>query len=121
MGYLMFITRGDHWSDDAKERITAEEWRKVVESHPKLELWEGETDVYTVKGCDGITPALGYNDETGTIWIRAGYFEEVLPVVLELAGKLRAVVQGEAGEYYLITENGRETTRERPQPPTPHT
>ena len=114
MGYLMHITRGDHWSDDTKERITEEEWQKAVGSHPRLELWDGETDIYTVKGCDGITPALGYEDNTGTIWVRAGYFEEVLPVVLELASELGAVVQGDEGEYYLITENGRETTRERP-------
>ena len=114
MGYLMHITRGDDWSDDAKERITAEEWRKVIESHTQVELWEGETDVYTVKDCDGVTPAIGYDDRSGTIWVRAGYFEEALPVILDLADQLGAVVQGDDGEYYLITEKGRETTLERP-------
>lgn len=110
MGYLMHITRGNDWSDDDKERITAGEWLKVAESHPKLELWEGETDVYTVKDCDGITPALGYDDDTGTVWVRAGYFEDVLPVILELAGVLGAVVQGDEGEYYRLTDQGYQTS-----------
>jgi hypothetical protein len=80
-------------------KITSEE-KKVVETNPDLVLWDGETDISTLKGCDGLQPALWQNEDTGDIWIRYGYFEEALPKVLEIASRLGAIVQGDDGENY---------------------
>jgi hypothetical protein len=100
-------------------RIKAEEWQRVVESDSDLVLWAGETDIYTLKGCNELQPALWHNEDTGDIWIRFGYFEEVLPKILEIAIRLGGVVQGDDGEYYLVSVCGRETTWERPNPAPP--
>lgn len=113
MGYLMHITKREHWYDDTPEKITTEEWRRVIVADPDFELWDGETDVYRLKGCD-INIAIFFDEEDGSIDIRSGYFEEVLPKVLEVASRLGAVVEGDEGEFYLMTERGRETTYERP-------
>lgn len=54
-------------------------------------------------------------ERTGTIDVGRGYFEDVLPKVLEIAAKLGAVVQGDEGEFYRIDESGREIKSDRPR------
>ena len=112
MGYHIHITRGNWW-EDKTDKITPEEWREVIEADTDFELWPGETEVYTLKMCE-VRPAFSYSDVTGTIWVRAGYFEEVLPKVLEVAAKLGGIVQGDEGEFYRLTDQGRETFWENP-------
>ena len=119
MGYELHITRGDDWSD-RKRRIARDEWERVVAADPDLKLYDeaqrGQRDpVYRLEIPD-LDNAFYYQELSGTICVRRGYFEDVLPKVLEIASKLGAVVQGDEGEYYRITGAGRETTYERPDP-----
>ena len=119
MGYKLHVTRGENWWDDAR-RIDRDEWRRVVEADPDLKLYDaaeaGELDpVYKLEIPD-LDNAFYYNEITGTVDVGRGYFEDVLWKALEIAGKLGAVVQGDEGEYYRLTETGREPTFERPDP-----
>lgn len=119
MSYKLHITRGDHWSD-GKRVISRDEWERIVATDPDLKLydetWRGDCDpVYRLEIPD-LDNAFYYSERTGTIEVGRGYFEDVLPKVLEIASKLGAVVQGDEGECYRITEFGRETTYERPDP-----
>ena len=36
------------------------EWLRVVEADPDFELWPGETDVSTPKGCEEVRPAFSH-------------------------------------------------------------
>ncbi len=117
MGYKLHITRGENWSDH-EPRIAREEWERVVAEDLDLKLYDetqrGEPDpVYRLEIPD-LDHAFYYEPVTGTIDVGRGYFEDVLPKVLEIAAKLGAVVQGDEGEYYRMTEAGRETTDVRP-------
>ena len=119
MSYKLHITRGENFWDDDR-RIDRDEWRRIVEADPDLKLYDAsqadELDpVYKLEIHD-LDNAFYYNEITGTIDVGRGYFEDVLWKVLEIAAKLSAVVQGDEGEYYRLTEAGRETTYERPDP-----
>jgi hypothetical protein len=117
LGYYIFISR-DQWGDDVREKIALDEWKRVVEADPDFELWPGETDVYTLKGCE-VHPAFFHSERDGRIWVRCGYFEEVLPKVLEAAAKLGAIVFGEQGEIYRLTEQGAQRPWDELDPPPP--
>jgi hypothetical protein len=116
MSYALHITRSDRWSADDR-RIARNGWERIAAADPDLkpypEAW-GEA-AYRLEIPD-LDNAFSYGERNGTIDVVGGYFEDVLPKVLEIAAKLGAVVQGDAGEFYRITESGRETTFERPDP-----
>jgi hypothetical protein len=112
MGYDLHITRSPDWWD-ATGRIAYEEWRRIAESDPDLELdATAPEEGYRLRGSD-FGNFFYYDDRAGTINVR--------PVLLEctrkaadLAARLGAVVQGDEGEYYRLTESFYETVRERP-------
>ncbi len=118
MGYKLHVTRGDdRW--DGQRRIARDEWERIVRADPDLNLydetWEGALDpVYRLEIPD-LDNAFYSVERTGTIDVGRGYFEDVLPKVLEIAAKLGAVVQGDEGEFYRIDESGREIKSDRPR------
>lgn len=120
MGYKLHITRAEHWSDGSPG-ITRDEWRRIVETDPDLMLYDAseadELDPVYKLDIPDLDNAFYYDERTGSIEVGRGYFEDVLWKVLEIATKLGAVVEGDEGEYYRLTEAGRETTFERPDPP----
>jgi hypothetical protein len=120
MSYKLHITRGDNFWDDGPRRIAREEWEQIVAVDPDLKLYDAsEADqqdpVYRLEIPD-LDNAFYYSEFFGGIEVGRGYFEDVVWKVLEIAAKLGAVVQGDEGEFYRLTESGRETTYERPDP-----
>jgi hypothetical protein len=120
MGYKLHITRSHDWWDDEPRKIVREEWERIVASDPDLKLYseseaENRDPCYRLEIPD-LDNAFYYSERTGTIDVGRGYFEDVLWKLLEIAAKLGAVVQGDEGEYYRLTDAGRETTFERPEP-----
>ncbi len=111
MGYDVHITRGDWWDDD-RERITDDEWTTVVERDPDLEI-TGEVSASTPAG-----ETLTYRNELLAMWtahpsgepvpfdFRHGRVvvknpdDSILAKMIEVAGSLNAVVQGDEGETY---------------------
>lgn len=115
MGYDLQITRSPDWWD-ATDKIPFEEWRRVVESDPELEPYDdspGE-DGFKLKGTD-FDNFLYYDKRCGTINVRPGLLECGRKAV-EIAKKLGAVVQGDEGEFYKLTEDFYESVLERPTP-----
>jgi hypothetical protein len=116
MSYALHITRSEHWSAGDR-KIARNEWEQIAAADPDLkpypEAWGDAPYRLEIPGLDN---AFSYFEEAGTIDVVSGYFDEVLWKVLEIAAKLGAVVQGDEGEYYRLTEAGRETTFERPGP-----
>jgi hypothetical protein len=113
MGYRLHITRSPDWAD-ATDRITFEEWCRIVENDSELEPYpdpSGEGG-YRLKGAD-FDNYLYYDEDCGTINIKPGLLECVRKAS-EIAAKLGAVVQGDNGEYYRLTESFYEAVWDRP-------
>jgi hypothetical protein len=106
MGYDIHITRSPNWWDKT-DRISHEEWRQVVESDPDLEPYDEndpDEDGYKLRERD-FDNYVYYNESCGTINMRPGFRESICKAV-EIASKLGAVVQGDEGEFYRVTERG---------------
>ncbi len=121
MSYCLHITRKENWYDDDRP-IAREEWVRVAAADAELEPYEemqaDEDDPVYRLDRPGLDVAFSHDEDTGNIDVSCGYFEDVLPKVLEIAARLGAVVQGDDGEYYRMTESGREMTDVRPDPAT---
>jgi len=115
MGYDLHITRGEWYSDD-KDTITAEQWRGFADADPDLEVvgWSGngEPQYAFIVGDSG--PSFLRSRVSGTVHVRGAYSDEALRKVIELAARLGAVVQGDEGEYYRLTDRGVETSFDPP-------
>ena len=99
MGYDLHITRADHWAENDKSKITAQEWLAVIKSDPELRL-------------------AGYNGPYFAIWNGPSRYADpwfdwfdgnistknpdkpIVAKMIDIAGRLGAKVQGDDGEVY---------------------
>lgn len=122
VGYLIHITRREHWSDDGLGAIERWEWEEIVRTDPDLMLYD-ETEADAADPCykldiPDLDHVFYYSESTGTIEVARGHFDLTLAKVREIARRLGAVVEGDEGEYYYLTSSGKETSFDRPDPST---
>ncbi|MBD0382598.1 hypothetical protein [Paenibacillus sedimenti] len=91
MSYDIHITKADHWVDSEKNPITEEELERVSDLF------------HTYKG-------IPFFYQQGRITV-CGADERVIGLLIDIANRLDARVQGDEGEYYCNDEN------KYPQPP----
>jgi len=120
MGYDVHITRAELWAENEGHWITAEEWLRVVEEDEELQL-----DPHPSNGpYMAIWNGPSENSEPWLDWADGNVFTKnpdapLLAKMIELAGKLKAKVQGDDGEIYDAQDmqqeggnkSGRTTTR----------
>jgi hypothetical protein len=112
MGYDVHITRADDWVDNEAHRIEASEWHALIESDSELRLagyngphfaiWDGHPQ----------------DDEAWLDWHEGNIEtknpdEPLIQKMIEIAGRLRAKVQGDDGEVYT-EESLRASPAKRP-------
>jgi hypothetical protein len=95
MGYDVYITRRKLWSDAFGDEIGAEEWMALVDDDAEL---EAAADVGSWAARSRAGTLIEWAD--GSIAARDPEDEEV-ELLLLLAERLGARVQGEDGEIYL--------------------
>jgi hypothetical protein len=95
LGYDVYITRRTHWSDAFGDEIGPEEWMALVDDESGLEpvaeagSWVARSPAGTrIEWADGNVAARDPEDDE-------------VDLLLELAERLGATVQGEDGEVYL--------------------
>jgi hypothetical protein len=116
MGYNIHITRRPDWSDRT-DKIAYEEWRRVAEADPDFEVCgsSGDRPLYTLRV--PADPTFYYSDAFGDVLIRGAYGLPVWLKIIEVARKLGAVVRGDEGESYRLTERGVEKGYEQNEDP----
>jgi hypothetical protein len=102
MGYDLHITRKENWFDEDGPPIAEDEWRRVIEEDPELQL-DAETRCvmsdgeYVFASWNGEPGALGYyNGEITT----KNPPESLVRKMVAIAQRLDAKVQGDDGEVY---------------------
>ncbi len=105
MGYDFHITRAENWAENEGLEIEPSEWHDVIERDPELRLagyngphfaiWEGqsEDDEAWLDWCDGNLTTKNPDDA-------------LLHKMLQIAGTLGAMVQGDDGETYTEADIG---------------
>jgi hypothetical protein len=137
MGYNLHITRRERWSNPVPNDITYEEWKQLADVDPEFRVcgssrWlvnvrlreadsepeppEEIAETYDDYGLltSGDYPSFGYHD--GRVVVRGPNDAVTARKIFEVAGKLSAVVQGDEGEYYRLTDDILEPIQERPEP-----
>ncbi len=100
MGYNVYVTRAENWSDGNSAPIAPEEWLAAVAAGPGLRLEPDSGDYFAVwEGADA-PPGGGWFD-----WSEGNVFTSspdrpIVAKMLELAALLGAKVQGEDGKVY---------------------
>ena len=107
MGYDLFITRAESWSENKGREITSEEWLKLVKDDPELKLagyngpyfalWEGPSKY----------------PEAWLDWSRGNIYSKnpdkaIVAKMIQIAESLGARVQGQDEEVYLDTSEVRD-------------
>lgn len=95
MGYDIYVTRRKQWSDTFGDEIGPEEWMALVDDDPDLEP-ASDAGPWVARSRSGTL--IEWAD--GSVAARDPEDEEV-DLLLELAERLGARVQGEDGEVYL--------------------
>jgi len=106
MGYDVHITRAESWAENEGYWISPEEWLRVVEEDEELRL-----DPHPSNGpYMAIWNGPSENPEPWFDWSDGNVFTKnpdapLLAKMIELAGRLKAKVQGDDGEVYVHGEN----------------
>ena len=101
MGYDIHITRKAHWASEDGPTISEQEWRQIIQEDPDLAL-----DTETLCGdmafasWKGEAGSLAYSD--GEITTK-NPSDSLIRMMVIIAAKLCANVQGDDGELYLPT------------------
>jgi hypothetical protein len=95
MGYDVYVTRRKVWSDTFGDEIGPEEWMALVDDAEELDA-APEVGSWTARSRAGTL--IEWSD--GSVAARDPEDDEV-DLLLELAERLGAQVQGEDGEVYL--------------------
>ena len=93
MGYDVHITRSTNWSENQGQEISSQEWMALVAADSELTL-DPSNGPFAVRW-----------STTWFDWFEGNVFtcdpEQVtVGKMIELAGRLEAVVQGDNGEFY---------------------
>jgi hypothetical protein len=136
MGYNLHISRRDEWYTPVPNDITYAEWKRLANADPDFEVcghasWrvdvflreegkpepEPQEDVIETYDCYGLKTSesyasFGYHD--GRVVVRVPHDAVTARKIMEVAGKLHAVVQGDEGEYYRLADDNLEPMQERP-------
>ena len=99
MGYNLYITRKEDWSDETGEEITTNEWLNIINSDSSLTLSKDNGKYFTeLKNSDGeIITWLDWDD--GCIFTKNPK-DSTIKKMISIANNLKATVQGEEGEEY---------------------
>ena len=121
MGYDLYITRQEDWSDDDEsKKITLEEWVQFVNADPEMrldhfaeaKLQNGDTIRIEKEGLSVWLKYSGDNVNGNHAWF---YYTdgnisvknpdpEIMYKMLSMAGGLRAKLQGDDGELYTAAD-----------------
>ena len=99
MGYDLHITRAEFWAENNGDRITEEEWLRVIERDNELAIDEANGPLFAVWGEEtaDYSPWLNWSD--GNIFAK-NPDKNTLAKMLQVADTLGATVQGDDGETY---------------------
>lgn len=122
MGYDIYITRKEDWSDEEGAEISLDEWKQYIDADPEMRL-DGFAEVELPDGGalrvegEGIavwTKWSQHEIDGGMAWFN--FFEdhisvknpdeEVLKKMYQIAQSLHAKVQGDDGEIYDANGKG---------------
>lgn len=98
-GYDIHISRKPFWADEEGPKITFEEWLRCVKSDPQVvkDPINGPDD-FTVTAPGGEFPLL-YRADLGELYTKDPSGPAILKLQ-EIAGCLKARVQGDDGEFH---------------------
>jgi hypothetical protein len=99
VGYDVYITRAQHWSDNEGHQIAPEEWIAVVQDDPELALAEQYGPCFALwSGTSKYRyPWLDWYD--GNVFTK-NPDRKIVEKMVQLAQQLNATVQGDDGEVY---------------------
>lgn len=103
MGYDLHITRKEFWADEDGPQILFEEWSKLVELDPDLEVDSQNDGSYFVFHHPTENVLFAWCD-TGEITSK-NPDKMTVAKLLQIATKLKAQVQGDDGEIYSRLED----------------
>lgn len=99
MSYQVYITRAEFWAENEGSEISAEEWLQLVQEDAEITRDEANGAYFAVLGATngGATPWLDWSG--GNIY--TNFPDRALQKkMLQIAGQLDAVIQGDDGEHY---------------------
>lgn len=99
------MTRVDHWLGSHRRPITADEWLAVVASGLELRIDPTNGPYFAVWSGPYSYPEGGWFDWAEGCVSTKHPDRAILGKLLQLAGRLGAVVQGDDGEVYTRTED----------------
>ena len=94
MGWEVHMTRADHWPDSDQRPITADEWLAVVAADPELRIDAANGSYFAVWSGLVSYPDGGWFDWADGCVSTKHPDRAILGKLLQLAGRLGAVVQG---------------------------
>lgn len=104
MSYHVYITRGTFWAENQGFEIPKEEWLQHVDSDSELERREENGPFFAVFTGSGEAEDLWIDWSEGNLF--ASYPNRALQQkLLQLAGRMGAIVQGDDGEVYAAIDD----------------
>ena len=106
MGYDLHITCADDWTDSMQAPITADQWLGLVAADPELMLALEYGPEFVLWQRSSSTDEQAWFDLVDGQILAKNPDEAMIIKMIEIAGKLKAKVQGDDGEDYTLTTHG---------------
>ncbi len=104
MSYQVYITRGSFWAENEGKEIAAEEWLELIRADPELRHDPRNGRCFAVSN-DAETASEFWLDWSEGNIFAASPNHAAQRKMLEIAGQLAAIVQGDDGEIYATIDD----------------
>lgn len=104
MSYQVYITRAEFWAENEGSEVSAREWLELAQEDAEITLDEANGPYF------GVVRGSQESEEAWLDWFEGNLYtaypnRELQKKMLQIAGQLGGIVQGDDGEIYTKPED----------------